>query len=186
MKQRIISLLLVVCMVMTLLPAGALAANGTTGKTAAETGRAEAQFTDVASDSWYASAVRYVCANGFFNGTSATTFAPEGNMTRAMFVTVLGRMAGVDPADYPGTDFTDVQEGLWYAPYVKWAAQYGITTGTGGGKFSPDALITREQMAAFFVRYFERFGVRFKTEPSVTTRPADLERVSEWARDAVL
>ena len=186
MKQRIISLLLVACMVMTLLPAGALAANGTTGKTAAETGRAEAQFTDVASDSWYASAVRYVCANGFFNGTSATTFAPEGNMTRAMFVTVLGRMAGVDPADYPGTDFTDVQEGLWYAPYVKWAAQYGITTGTGGGKFSPDALITREQMAAFFVRYFEKFGVRFKTEPSVTTRPADLERVSAWARDAVL
>lgn len=186
MKQRIISLLLVVCMVMTLLPAGALAANGTTGKTAAETGRTAEPFTDVASDSWYASAVRYVCANGFFNGTSATTFAPEGNMTRAMFVTVLGRMAGVDPADYPGTDFTDVQEGLWYAPYVKWAAQYGITTGTGGGKFSPDALITREQMAAFFVRYFEKFGVRFKTEPSVTTQPADLERVSAWARDAVL
>lgn len=186
MKQRIISLLLVVCMVMTLLPAGALAANGTTGKTAAETGRAAEPFADVASDSWYASAVRYVCANGFFNGTSATTFAPEGNMTRAMFVTVLGRMAGVDPADYPGTDFTDVQEGLWYAPYVKWAAQYGITTGTGGGRFSPDALITREQMAAFFVRYFEKFGVRFKAEPSVTTRPADLERVSAWARDAVL
>lgn len=186
MKQRIISLLLVVCMVMTLLPAGALAANGTTGKTAAETGRTAEPFTDVPSDSWYASAVRYVCANGFFNGTSATTFAPEGNMTRAMFVTVLGRMAGVDPADYPGTDFTDVQEGLWYAPYVKWAAQYGITTGTGGGKFSPDALITREQMAAFFVRYFEKFGVRFKTEPSVTTQPADLERVSSWARDAVL
>ena len=186
MKQRIISLLLVVCMVMTLLPAGALAANGTTGKTEAETGRTAEPFADVASDSWYASAVRYVCANGFFNGTSATTFAPEGNMTRAMFVTVLGRMAGVDPADYPGTDFTDVQEGLWYAPYVKWAAQYGITTGTGGGKFSPDALITREQMAVFFVRYFEKFGVRFKTEPSVTTQPADLERVSEWARDAVL
>lgn len=186
MKQRIISLLLVVCMVMTLLPAGALAANGTTGKTEAETGRTAEPFADVPSDSWYASAVRYVCANGFFNGTSATTFAPEGNMTRAMFVTVLGRMAGVDPADYPGTDFTDVQEGLWYAPYVKWAAQYGITTGTGGGRFSPDALITREQMAAFFVRYFEKFGVRLKTEPSVTTRPADLERVSAWARDAVL
>ncbi|MDO4373525.1 MAG: InlB B-repeat-containing protein [Clostridia bacterium] len=186
MKQRIISLLLVVCMVMTLLPAGALAANGTTGKTEAETGRTAEPFADVPSDSWYASAVRYVCANGFFNGTSATTFAPEGNMTRAMFVTVLGRMAGVDPADYPGTDFTDVQEGLWYAPYVKWAAQYGITTGTGGGRFSPDALITREQMAVFFVRYFEKFGVRFKTEPSVTTQPADLERVSSWARDAVL
>lgn len=186
MKQRIISLLLVACMVMTLLPAGALAANGTTGKTAAETGRTAEPFADVPSGSWYASAVRYVCANGFFNGISATTFAPEGNMTRAMFVTVLGRMAGVDPADYPGTDFTDVQEGLWYAPYVKWAARYGITTGTGGGKFSPDALITREQMAAFFVRYFEKFGVRFKTEPSVTTRPADLERVSAWARDAVL
>ena len=102
MKQRIISLLLVVCMVMTLLPAGALAANGTTGKTEAETGRTAEPFADVPSDSWYASAVRYVCANGFFNGTSATTFAPEGNMTRAMFVTVLGRMAGVDPADYPG------------------------------------------------------------------------------------
>ena len=186
MKQRIVSLLLVVCMVVSLLPASALAANGAADDTAAKTGRTAEQFTDVASDSWYAAAVRYVCANGFFNGTSATTFEPEGNMTRAMFVTVLGRMAGVDPADHPGTDFTDVQEGLWYAPYVKWAAQYGITTGTGGGKFSPDALITREQMAVFFVRYFEIFGVRFKTEPSVTTQPADLERVSDWARDAVL
>ena len=76
-----------------------------------------------------------------------------------VFVTVLGRMAGIDPAKYGGdTGFTDVPEGMYYAPYVKWAAQYGITGGTGDGRFSPDALITRQQMAALFVRYFEKFG----------------------------
>lgn len=149
MKKRIISLLLVVSMVLSLLPVSALAA-GTKDTTA------DSPFTDVKPGDWCYDAVLYAKANGFFSGTSETTFSPNGTMTRGMFVTVLGRMAGIDPAKYGGdTGFTDVPEGMYYAPYVKWAAQYGITGGTGDGRFSPDALITRQQMAALFVRYFE-------------------------------
>ena len=196
MKKRIVSLLLVFCMVITLVPANVLAdeVKGLAETTAGQTQTAgttaakpENPFADVKNGSWYEEAVLYARANGFFDGTGATTFEPDGSMTRAMFVTVLGRMAGVEAADYAGvTDFTDVAEGTWYAPFVKWAAQYGITTGTGSGKFSPDGRITREEMAVFFVRYFETFDAMPKADTTVTTKPADLDEVSSWAQDAVL
>ena len=196
MKKRIVSLLLVFCMVITLVPANVLAdeVKGLAETTAGQTQTAgttaakpENPFADVKSGSWYEAAVLYARANGFFDGTSATTFEPDGPMTRAMFVTVLGRMAGVEAADYAGaTDFIDVAEGTWYAPFVKWAARYGITTGTGNGKFLPDGRITREEMAVFFVRYFETFDAMPKADTSVTTKPADLDEVSSWAQDAVL
>lgn len=196
MKKRIVSLLLVFCMVITLVPANVLAdeVKGLAETTAGQTQTAgttaakpENPFADVKSGSWYEAAVLYARANGFFDGTSATTFEPDGPMTRAMFVTVLGRMAGVEAADYAGaTDFIDVAEGTWYAPFVKWAARYGITTGTGSGKFSPNGEITREEMAVFFVRYFETFDAMPKADTTVTTKPADLDEVSSWAQDAVL
>lgn len=195
MKKRIISLLLAFCMVIALVPATALADEGSgSAETAAgQTGTAgtaakpENPFADVAGGSWYEAAVLYACANGFFQGTSATTFEPEGPMTRAMFVTVLGRMAGVKAANYAGApDFSDVAEGIWYAPFVKWAAQYGITAGTGDGKFSPNDPITREELAVFFVRYFEIFGAMPETDTAVTTKPADLDEAAPWAQDAVL
>ena len=195
MKKRIVSLLLVFCMVITLVPANVLAdeVKGLAETTAGQTQTAgttaakpENPFADVKSGSWYEAAVLYARANGFFDGTSATTFEPDGPMTRAMFVTVLGRMAGVEAADYAGAmDFIDVAEGTWYAPFVKWAARYGITTGTGSGKFSPDGRITREEMAVFFVRYFETFNAMPKADTTVTTKPADLDKVSSWAQDAV-
>ena len=195
MKKRIVSLLLVFCMVITLVPANVLAdeVKGLAETTAGQTQTAgttaakpENPFADVKSGSWYEAAVLYARANGFFDGTSATTFEPDGPMTRAMFVTVLGRMAGVEAADYAGaTDFIDVAEGTWYAPFVKWAARYGITTGTGNGKFLPDGKITREEMAVFFVRYFETFDAMPKADTTVTTKPADLDEVSSWAQDAV-
>ena len=180
MKKRIISLLLVVSMVLSLLPVSALAAG--TKDTAADS-----PFTAVKPGDWCYDAVLYAKANGFFSGTSETTFSPNGTMTRGMFVTVLGRMAGIDPAKYGGdTGFTDVPEGMYYAPYVKWAAQYGITGGTGDGRFSPDALITRQQMAALFVRYFEKFGIRLTGGTQYTTVPADLDAVAPYAREAVV
>lgn len=144
-------------------------------------------FEDVKQGSWYYDAVQYVRVNGLFYGTSETAFTPDGTMTRGMFVTVLGRMAGVNPGNYAGpSTFTDVPENAYYAPYVAWAAKYGVTVGMGDGKFSPDAYINRQQMAAFFVRYFETFGVDYETGANITSNPADLDSVSSWARDAVL
>ena len=97
MRKRLMSLLLVFCMVFSLLPAPAMAAESTE-QTAAEAG--ENPFKDVKESDWCYDAVQYARANGFFNGTTATTFTPDGSMTRGMFVTVLGRMAGVDAAAY--------------------------------------------------------------------------------------
>ena len=121
MKRRLASLLLAAAIILTLLPAQALAAG-----TAAPADAAN-PFQDVRQGSWYYDAVQYVRANGLFYGTSKTTFWPEGTMTRGMFVTVLGRMAGVNPEDYAGpSSFADVAETAYYAPYVAWAAKYGI------------------------------------------------------------
>ncbi|WKL04424.1 S-layer homology domain-containing protein [Paenibacillus amylolyticus] len=77
-------------------------------------------------------------------------------MTRAMYVTALGRMAGVDTGAYSTSSFADVQAGSWYAPYVEWAVKEGITDGTGGGKYSPNATVSREQMATMTLQVFRK------------------------------
>lgn len=175
MKKRLISLLLVICLLLTVFPVAALADSA-------------GEFRDVKSHDWYCDAVRYVSANGLFSGVSETEFDPAGTMTRGMFVTVLGRMAGVEPAQYYGlSEFEDVAADAYYAPYVAWACRYGITNGTGEGVFSPDLPIDRQQLACFFVRYFEVFGVEYAAADAPQTQePADLEQVADWARDAVL
>lgn len=195
MKKRIISLLLVVTMLFSLLPASALAAQtGSTGTQSSQSTAAQqttakaASFADVKETDWFYAAVQYAAANGFFSGTSATTFSPDGTMTRGMFVTVLARMAGVKAADYSAAanGFADVPPDAYFAPFVTWAAKYGITGGTGQGTFSPNALITRQQMAVFFVKYFETMGVDYATGANITTQPGDLDQVADWAKDAVL
>lgn len=182
--NRFVAGLLSIVLLITMLPMEVLAA-GNGGR--AEQPSQTMPFQDVKSSDWCAKAVEYVYSHGIFNGTSTATFSPSGTMTRGMFVTVLGRMAGVNPDDYSGeTPFSDVPQTMYYAPYVQWAARYGITVGTGDGKFSPDAFINRAQMAAFFVRYFEAFQVDYATDANVTTTPADLERTPAYAQDAVL
>lgn len=182
--NRFVAGLLSIVLLVTMLPMEVLAA-GNGGR--AEQPSQTMPFQDVKSSDWCAKAVEYVYSHGIFNGTSTATFSPSGTMTRGMFVTVLGRMAGVNPDDYSGeTPFSDVPQTMYYAPYVQWAARYGITVGTGDGKFSPNAFINRAQMAAFFVRYFEAFQVDYETGANVTTTPADLERTPAYAQDAVL
>ena len=133
-------------------------------------------------DHWAENDIIWVMDMGLFNGTSSTTFNPNGTMTRGMFVTVLGRMAGVFTDEYAGiSDFEDVSPDAYYAPYVAWAAKHGITTGTTETTFSPSALITRQQMATFFVRYFDTFNVELEIEEEVTTVPADIESAAPYA-----
>ena len=182
MTKRLLSILLIVCMLLTMLPVSALAA-----QPVAEGTQISNPFADIKASDWYFNAVQYARVNGFFGGVSSDRFAPQGTMTRGMFVTVLGRMAGVDPANYTDApEFSDVAADAWYAPYVQWAAKYGITTGIGGGKFAPERLISREEMAVFFVRYLTQFSVTVDTGANYDTLPSDLEEISSWAREAVL
>ncbi|ODM27059.1 hypothetical protein A7W90_13035 [Clostridium sp. Bc-iso-3] len=190
MKKRLIAIFILVTMLFTMLPAEAMAVMADKVNTAANTVQGkkyENPFIDVPQGSWYYDAVLYSRINGFFSGTSANTFNPDGTMTRGMFVTVLGQMAGVDETIYKGqSDFSDVASDAYYAPFVAWASKHGITAGVGNGKFDPDGIVTREQMAVFFVCYFEKFGVDFDTGANITTVPADLDTVSPWAREMVL
>ncbi|HWP79638.1 MAG TPA: InlB B-repeat-containing protein [Candidatus Acidoferrum sp.] len=183
MKRRVLSLTLVLCLVISLLPIDAFADLQSGGGAPAPQREA---FSDVAQSDWYYGAVGYAVENGLFNGTGAGLFDPGGAMTRGMFVTVLGRIAGIEPADYPHTGgFADVGEGAYYAPYIAWAVENGITQGTGEGRFEPDGLVTREQMAVFTARFFEALGIDMDDEIEAAG-PGDLSAVSLWAKDAVL
>jgi len=141
----------------------------------------ENPFIDVFEADDYYEAVRFVYEFGLFKGVSDNQFAPETTMNRAMFVTVLGRLDGVDVSSYTGTSFDDVPTGEWYSEYVEWAAQYGIVNGYGDGKFGPMDLITVEQAAAIIARYVQHIGLVTVTEEDNLDDYADAENVSDWA-----
>ncbi|KAI7259400.1 hypothetical protein KC345_g10317, partial [Hortaea werneckii] len=174
-------------MIMPMLPAPqAAAAELPMQQTAVTVVTAPSGFKDVSPTDWFYNAVVHVQEKGIFSGTDASTFSPKGTMTRAMYVTALGRMAGVDTGAYSTSSFADVQAGSWYAPYVEWAVKQGITDGTGSRNFSPDATVSREQMATMTLRYFESYQIPYQTGKPVTTKPGDLAEVSPWAVDALV
>ena len=122
------------------------------------------KFTDI-KDHWALPYIELIVGADLMNGVSTTAFSPDAGMTRGMFVTVLGRFAGVDPdawkMNYDGVLFSDVNTESYYASYVNWAARTGIANGVGGGKFDPDALITREQMLTMLKRFADLTGKSF-------------------------
>ena len=109
-------------------------------------------FTDVRESDWFYEDVAFAYENGLFAGTSDTTFSPNASMTRAMLVTVLYRLEG-QPAVNGRSGFSDVQYNGYYEDAVTWAADNGIVNGTSITTFSPNANVTREQMAAILYRY---------------------------------
>ena len=109
-------------------------------------------FTDVHESDWFYDDVVFAYENGLFSGTSDTTFSPNTSMTRAMLVTVLYRLEG-QPAVNGRSGFSDVQYNGYYEDAVTWAADNGIVNGTSTTTFSPNANVTREQMAAILYRY---------------------------------
>ena len=109
-------------------------------------------FTDVSRTSWFYADAAFVYKKGLFSGTDSSTFSPDASMTRAMLVTVLYRLEG-QPAVTGNSSFADVKSGVYYERAVIWAAANGIVTGTGSASFSPDAKVTREQLAAILYRY---------------------------------
>ena len=109
-------------------------------------------FTDVSTSDWFYDDVKFVYENGLFSGTDSRSFSPSASMTRAMLVTVLYRLEG-EPAVTGISSFVDVKSGAYYEKAVIWAAANGIVTGTSSTSFSPDAKVTREQLAAILYRY---------------------------------
>ena len=140
-------------------------------------------FTDITGH-WAADNILFVASRGLLSGTSDTTFSPGIGMTRGMFVTALGRLAGINPDSYKTGKFTDVKADAYYAPYVNWAAQTGIVEGVTAITFAPDTNINREQMAVIMANYAKKLGYDLpKTLQAVTF--ADNAQISSWAKDAV-
>ena len=140
-------------------------------------------FTDVAESRWSYPYIKELYDAGVVSGTSATTFSPAANVTRAQFVTMLAGLAGADVSNCPATPFRDVPEGAWYAPYVNWALANGIVSGTSAVTFSPDASITRQDMAVMLYSYTQRFQVHLQQQP--VTPFTDAGSVAAYAQVAV-
>ena len=112
-------------------------------------------FSDVDADDWFAGSAVYVRDNGIMNGTSATTFDPNGTTSRGQIAAILYRAAG-SPAVSGGTAYADVAETAYYASAVRWAPANAAVTGYADGTFRPNAPITRQQLAAILWRYAGR------------------------------
>ena len=140
-------------------------------------------FTDI-HNHWAADNILFAASRGLLSGTSDTTFSPNTGMTRGMFVTALGRLAGINSDSYKTGKFTDVKADAYYAPYVNWAAQNGIVEGVTATTFAPDTNINREQMAVIMANYAKKLGYDLpKTLQAVTF--ADNAQISSWAKNAV-
>lgn len=137
-------------------------------------------FADLPVVSWYREGVSYALDRGLMNGVGSREFDPDGNVTRAMFVTILYRAENAPSVEGKSNPFTDVQNGKWYTEAVIWASDCGIVKGTSETTYSPDAPITREQIATILFRYSKSSP----SDKSLSSFP-DAGTVSSYARNGM-
>ena len=141
-------------------------------------------FVDVPSSRWSATYINKLASLGIINGTGGGYFEPTLYVTREEFVKMLAGVAGANVTGYTSSRFPDVPLSRWSAPYIAWAADRGITTGTDGGNFAPTMRITREEMATMIYRYVQSAGETLpaKNAPVIF---ADANLISGWAQTPV-
>jgi hypothetical protein len=144
----------------------------------------ENPFGDVREIDWFYGDVEFVSESGLFSGMSATDFGPNTAMTRGMLVTVLGRFYGADVSAYDDSAFSDVTADKYYAGYVAWAKESGIVNGTGDDRFSPDAEISRQDLAATVMRYADFAGRNFPVTLAYSAFEDD-SAIADYAKNAV-
>ncbi len=141
---------------------------------------------DIGAGDWFYDDVAYVLNKGLMKGTHADLFSPRAKITRAQFITVLGRTAGIADAsgDAPvQTGCSDVKPGAYYASHVAWGLEKGITNGTGLNAFAPNAPITRQDMATMMVRYAEVMKIPLPAADAAAF--ADDSAIASYAKTAV-
>lgn len=145
------------------------------------------QFTDVAEDAWYHDYVYDLVYRGVVNGMTATTYEPEGKLTRAQFVKLLAcSLADAETLKtYEGKHPFKDSEGHWAEAYIAWAKDKGIVEGVSATEFEPEAPITREQMATIFGRYALRQGIELPKSENAAGSFPDADKISEYAREFV-
>lgn len=145
------------------------------------------QFTDVAEDAWYHDYVYDLVYRGVVNGMTATTYEPEGKLTRAQFVKLLAcSLADAETLKtYEGQHPFKDSEGHWAEAYIAWAKDKGIVEGVSATEFDPEAPITREQMATIFGRYALKQGIELPKDAAPAESFPDADKISEYAREFV-
>ena len=166
---RLLAVLLAVVMVLpsVLIPGMAAEATG---------------FTDVPEGSWYADAVNYVSEKGYMAGVGDNRFAPNDEVTRAMFVTILARITMAE-TDGTASAFTDVPANKWYTGAVSWAAENGIVNGVGDRMFAPGKSITRQDLCTILYRFVNAMDYELTVGEEKTF--TDSASVSSYAAEAV-
>lgn len=140
-----------------------------------------ATFSDVETEHWAFEYVETMAALSLVNGRGGGLFDPGANMTRGEFVTVLGRLFGVDAKNAADSEFLDVDNSAFYAPYINWAASEGLIGGYGDGTVGPNDKITRAQMAVLIVRFAEKLGIVFNPPGDDTAQFSDHSELPGWA-----
>lgn len=169
MKKRLLALFLTFCMLFACVPAANAAQ--------------DAPYRDVSVGDWYFQSVTFCTELGLMNGVGQDRFAPAGSINRAMFVTILHRLAGSPDAAESG--FTDVPADSFYAKAVDWAAREGIANGTSGTTFSPERSILRQDMACMLARYLLSIDADVLSWDVCEQAFLDEDLVSDYARDSV-
>lgn len=145
------------------------------------------QFTDVPEGAWYHDYVYDLVYRGVVNGMTATTYEPEGKLTRAQFVKLLAcSLADAETLKtYEGKHPFKDSEGHWAEAYIAWAKDKGIVEGVSATEFDPEAPITREQMATIFGRYALKQGIELPKSENAAGSFPDADKISEYAREFV-
>lgn len=142
-------------------------------------------FWDVPTEQWYAETADLSALYGLFTGVDTYTFAPEAEVTRGMFVTVLSRLAeklGKSVTPTGSSSFRDVPAAQYYAEPIAWAAENGIAKGYDDGTFRPEQTVSREEMCVLLDRMLTFLGV----QPTGTAKTfADGAKIGAWARESV-
>ncbi|MDR2355139.1 MAG: S-layer homology domain-containing protein [Clostridiales Family XIII bacterium] len=140
-------------------------------------------LADVPAGAWFEAAVQYVTEEGLFDLTGTNSFSPGAPMTRAMLVTALYR-AEASPSVTLTDAFSDVTRGTPLSAAVSWARDAGIVSGMGDGTFSPEASVTREQIAAMLFRYARHTDADTRAAGDLSAF-ADADTIADWAAEAL-
>ena len=143
----------------------------------------QSNFKDTANH-WANESIKYLADRGIINGMNDNQFAPNNNITRAEFITLLAKMDNIDINKYKAEIFTDVPANAWFNPYIDWAAKNGITSGTTANTFAPNNNITREQMAVMIERFcnYKNFSLN-NNKPQINF--TDTNNISSYASSSV-
>ncbi len=142
-------------------------------------------FADVKADDWFRTAVYDLYNKNILSGKTKTTYAPQDNVTRAEFATILAKAAGADLTGEAKQVFGDVAADAWYAGAAAWANEAGVASGTGNGNFSPEANITRQDMAVMLTKYISSVAKKELEVKNEAVTFTDSASIAEYAAEAV-